>query len=124
MMNIALWIVTVVLALMFGMAGFAKLTQPYEKLTARMAWASDFSPRIVRAIGLIELLGGLGLILPAVTGILPVLVPLAAAGLALDMLGAVVTHVRRKEPTFIAATLVLAALAAFIALGRFVIVPL
>jgi uncharacterized membrane protein YphA (DoxX/SURF4 family) len=123
-MNIALWIVQVALALAFGMAGFMKLTQPYEKLSARMAWVNDFSPNIVRAIGLIEILGALGLILPGVTGILPVLVPLAAAGLVLDMVGAALTHVRRKESSIIVANLVLLALAAFVAYGRFVIAPL
>jgi uncharacterized membrane protein YphA (DoxX/SURF4 family) len=123
-MNIALWIVQVALALAFGMAGFMKLTQPYQKLSARMAWVNDFSPNSVRAIGLIEILGALGLILPGVTGILPVLVPLAAAGLVLDMLGAAFTHVRRREMGVIAANFVLLALAAFIAYGRFMIAPL
>jgi uncharacterized membrane protein YphA (DoxX/SURF4 family) len=123
-MNIALWIVQVALALAFGMAGFMKLTQPYEKLSERMAWVNDFSPNIVRAIGLIEILGALGLILPGVTGILPVLVPLAAVGLLLDMVGAALTHVRRKEFSIIVANLVLLALAAFVAYGRFMIAPL
>jgi len=123
-MNIALWIVQAILALAFGMAGFMKLTQPKEKLAERMGWVNDFSSNIVRAIGLVEVLGALGLILPALTGILPFLTPLAGAGLVLDMLGAAATHVRRKEYPFITANLVLLVLAAFVAYGRFVIAPI
>jgi len=123
-MNIALWIVQAILALAFGMAGFMKLTQPKEKLAERMGWVNDFSSNTVRAIGLVEVLGALGLILPALTGILPFLTPLAGAGLVLDMLGAAATHVRRKEYPFITANLVLLVLAAFVAYGRFVIAPI
>ena len=74
---------------------------------------------MVKAIGTLEILGALGLILPAVTGILPVLVPLAALGLAVTMIGAVIVHLRRREP-FIP-PLVLLALAAFVAIGRFLV---
>jgi predicted PurR-regulated permease PerM len=66
-----------------------------------------------------ELLGAVGLILPAMTGIAPILTPLAAAGLAVMMLLAALTHVRRKEPSGIALTVVLLALAVVIAWGRF-----
>src|SRR5579859_5106043 len=96
-MNTAVWIVQILLALAFLMAGATKLTQPVEKLAERMAWVNDFSPSIVRAIGAVEVLGALGLILPAWTGILPWLTPLAAAGLVLDMIGASLEHARRKE---------------------------
>jgi VIT1/CCC1 family predicted Fe2+/Mn2+ transporter len=102
-----------------------KLTQPYDKLKARMGWVNDFSPSIVKAIGAVELLGALGLVLPSVTGILPWLTPLAAAGLVLDMLGAITTHIRRHEVMpYVAANLVLLILAAVVAYGRFAIVPL
>jgi len=73
-MNAALWVAQILLALAFGAAGIIKITQPHEKLAASMGWPSDFSPGFVRFIGAAELLGALGLILPAVTGIAPVLV--------------------------------------------------
>src|SRR5215813_9877823 len=96
-MNVAVWIVQVLLALAFLAAGLVKLTQPKEKLAAQMGWVNDFSPTIVKAIGLIEVLGAVGLVLPALTHILPILTPLAAGGLVLDMVGAAATHLRRKE---------------------------
>jgi hypothetical protein len=75
-------------------------------------------------IGLLEVLGATGLILPAVTGILPGLTPLAALGLALTMIGAMLTHLRRKELPMIAVNFVLLALAAFVVYGRYVALPL
>jgi uncharacterized membrane protein YphA (DoxX/SURF4 family) len=123
-MNTVLWIVQILLALAFGMAGLAKLTQPKEKLATNMGWVNDFSPNIVRGIGALELLGAIGLIVPALTNILPILTPLAAVGLVLTMAGAALTHLRRKEMPMIAINLVLLALAAFVVYGRFVAVPL
>ena len=123
-MNAIIWIVQILAGLMFGMSGFMKATQPYEKLAANQKWVEDFSPRTVKAIGVIELLGGIGLILPALTGIMPMLTPLAGIGLALVMVGAIVTHVRRGEYAMIAINLVLLGLAVFVAYGRFVAVPL
>ena len=120
-MNIALWVVSGLLALAFLAAGFGKLAQPKEKLQANpnMAWTEDFSPGLIKTIGALEVLGGLGVILPELTGIAPVLTPLAAVGLVLVMLGAAVTHARRKENQVIVVNLVIAALAAFVAIGRF-----
>ena len=123
-MNIALWIVQGLLALVFGMTGMMKLTQPKQKLAAQMGYVEDFSQGSVRLIGALELLGAIGLILPAVTGILPVLTPLAALGLVLTMIGAMLTHLRRKEYPMIAVNLVLLLLALFVAYGRFVAYPL
>lgn len=123
-MNTAIWIVQILLALAFGMSGFMKLTQPREKLATNMGWVNDFAPNIVKTIGGLELLAAIGLILPALTGILPILTPLAAVGLILTMLGASLTHFRRGEMPVIAINLVLLALAAFVVYGRFVAVPL
>ncbi|GII05532.1 DoxX family protein [Planobispora takensis] len=81
-------------------------------------WVEDFTPARIRLIGAAELLGALGLILPAATGIASILTPLAAAGLALTMLGAAATHARRREPAAIAVNLTLLALAAVVAWGR------
>lgn len=124
MMNTALWVVQILLALAFLMAGFMKATQPYDKLKARMGWVSDFSPTIVRLIGIVEVLAGIGLILPALTGILPVLTPLAAVGLVLTMIGAIIVHMRRGEMAMVIPNIVLLALALFVAYGRFAAVPL
>ncbi|HWZ17186.1 MAG TPA: DoxX family protein [Ktedonobacteraceae bacterium] len=123
-MNIALWVVQILLALAFGMAGIMKVTQPIDKLEARMGWVKSVGPRGVRLIGSLEILGAIGLILPAVTGILPWLTPVAAACLALTMLGAMITHGRRSEYSQIGINLVLLVLTLFVAYGRFVIIPI
>jgi uncharacterized membrane protein len=118
-MHVFLWVVQVLLAAAFGMAGLMKATQPKEKLEPRLPWVQDFSPGTVRFIGIVELLGALGLILPAASGIVPVLTPIAAAALAVMMVLAAATHVRRKEPSGVAVNAVLFALAAIVAWGRF-----
>ena len=123
-MNIALWIAQILLALAFGMAGIIKVTQPIDKLEARMGWVKSIGPRGVRLIGTLEILGAIGLILPAVTGILPWLTPVAAVGLALTMIGAMITHGRRGEYSQIGINVVLLLLTLFVAYGRIVILPI
>ena len=119
-MNITLWIIAGILTAAFFMAGAMKLAQPKAKLAeSGMVWTEDFSGGQVKLIGAVEVLGALGLILPAALDIAPILTPLAAAGLALTMLGATVVHARRGEKSSIPVTLVLAALAAFVAVMRF-----
>ncbi|WP_328869300.1 DoxX family protein [Streptomyces sp. NBC_00287] len=118
-MNVFLWIVQAVLALMFAMAGVMKSTQPKAKLAEKLPWVSDYSAGTVRFIGVVELAAALGLILPAATGIAPVLTPLAATGLAVVMVLAMVAHARRKEPQAIGFNAVLLILAALVAWGRF-----
>src|SRR5947208_9848061 len=123
-MNIALWVVQILLALAFAAAGIVKATQPTERLATSMGWVEDVAPRTVRLIGILEILGAIGLILPAVTGIWPWLTPLAAAGLALTMVGAMITHGRRGEYSQIGVNVVLLVLTLFVVYGRFVIVPI
>jgi uncharacterized membrane protein YphA (DoxX/SURF4 family) len=119
-MNVALWIIASVLAVAFLAAGAMKLTQPKEKLAAvGMGWTEDFSAGTIKTIGLLEVLAAVGLIVPAALDIVPVLVPLAALGLVLIMIGAVITHARRHELSSIVVNLVLLALAAVVAWGRF-----
>lgn len=118
-MNVALWIVAIVLGLAFTAAGVAKSTQSKEKLNEKMPWVEDVSPNTLRLIGITEFLGGLGLILPAWTGIAPILTPIAASGIALIMALAVVVHVRRKEYVALPINAVMFALAVFVAWGRF-----
>jgi uncharacterized membrane protein YphA (DoxX/SURF4 family) len=125
-MNIALWIVQGLLALVFLMGGFMKASKSKDSLKERgrsMDWVDDFSDGQVRLIGILEVLGAIGLILPGLTDILPILTPLAAVGLALTMVGAAITHLRRGEYSIIVMNLVLMALALFIAYGRFVLLP-
>ncbi len=123
-MDIAIWVVQVLLALAFGMSGIMKLAQPAEKLATNMGWVKDFSPQTVKIIGLLELLAAIGLILPAVTGVLSWLTPLAALGLVALMIGAILTHLRRKEQQMMVVNAVLLLLAVFIVYGRFVAAPL
>lgn len=120
-MNIALWIVQLLLGLVFLAAGYTKSSKPRSDLQGMMPWVEDFSDSQVKGIGILELLAGLGLILPSVTKILPILTPLAAIGLVLTMLGAIYTHYRRQEYGVIGANVVLLVLAAFVAYGRLVL---
>ncbi len=123
-MNAVLWVIQALLALVFIMTGLMKLTQPKEKLAARMKWTQDVPQSVVRVIGAVEILGGVGVILPYLTGILPWLTPLAAAGLVLAMIGASLTHIRLKEYSHIGLTSLLLVLALLVAVGRFGIMPL
>jgi uncharacterized membrane protein YphA (DoxX/SURF4 family) len=112
------------LALVFIVTGLMKLAQPKEKLAVRMKWTEDAPRPVIKLLGAVEILGGLGLILPSLTGILPWLTPLAAVGLVLVMIGASMTHVRLKEYSHIGLTSLLLVLALVIAVGRFWIMPL
>jgi uncharacterized membrane protein YphA (DoxX/SURF4 family) len=119
-MNLALWIIAIVLAAGFTASGLMKLLVPKDKLVSSgQGWAQDVTPTNIRLIGVVEVLGAAGLILPAVTHIAPILVPLAAIGLVLVMVGAAVVHARRKEAMNIGVNAVLLALAVFVAWGRF-----
>src|ERR1700692_2415736 len=119
-MNLALWIVAIVLAVVFTGSGLLKQLAPKAKLvTAGQGWAQDYSQTNIRLIGLAEILGAIGLVLPAVLHIAPILVPLAAVGLVLVMVGAGGGPPRRNEPMNVAVNLVLIALAIFVAWGRF-----
>ena len=118
-MNVFLWILQGVLAALFAAAGVTKATQPREKLIAQLPWVSDVSTPVVRLIGVAELAGALGLILPAAFDIATVLTPLAATGLAVIMVLATGLHARRKEPQAIGFNAILLIVAAVIAWGRF-----
>ena len=118
-MNIALWIVQVLLAAFFGMTGYAKVAMSKEELGANaMPWVEDFDANIVKAIGMTQILAAIGLILPILLDILPLLTPLAAIGLILTMIGAAFTHFRRNEYPQIGANTVLLLLSAFVVSGR------
>ena len=102
-------IVQILDALAFIMTGMMKIFTPYEDLVLmeNMGWAQDFSGTQITIIGILETLGGLGLLLPLVLKKLISLIPLAALGLALVMVGAIVTHVGRDEPVIVNLVLLL-----------------
>ncbi|SNS86752.1 DoxX-like family protein [Asanoa hainanensis] len=119
-MNVVLWIIAIVLAIAFVGAGLMKMLQPKEKLIETgLGWTEGFSPNAVKAIGALDFLAGLGLVLPALFGVAEILVPLAAVGIVLLMIGAIVVHGRRRETPMVIANLVLLVLAAVVAWGRF-----
>jgi hypothetical protein len=97
-MSIAVWVLQFLLAFAFCAAGAMKVLRPKEELRERMNWVEGITPRGIKVVGTIEILGGLGLVLPAITGILPVLTPLATIGLIFAMGLAINLHVRRREP--------------------------
>jgi uncharacterized membrane protein YphA (DoxX/SURF4 family) len=119
LMNTTVWIIQGVVAALFAMTGFMKLTTPKEKLKEKMAWVNDFSPMTIKFIGTSEILGALGLILPLALNIVPVLTPIAAVALSVVMLLATRTHILLKEYKEIGFTLFLFALSVFVAIERF-----
>ncbi|MEO3891513.1 DoxX family protein [Nonomuraea sp. B5E05] len=118
-MNVFLWIVQIFLAVIFVMSGLVKILQSRDKLVPKYPWVQDFSPASVRSIGMLELLGAIGLVVPAATGIAPVLTPVAGTGLAITMAGALALHIRRREPSGLLVPGLLFVLAALVAWGRF-----
>ena len=123
-MNIALWIVQALLAAAFVLVGSMKASRPLETLSKSMAWVLAVPAGLVRFIGIAELLGAIGLILPMVTNIAPGLTVAAAAGLVLIQACAIVFHVSRHEARVVPANVVLLLLAAFVVIGRVAIVPI
>jgi uncharacterized membrane protein YphA (DoxX/SURF4 family) len=108
------------LAAIFVATGLTKLTQPRAKLAAgSMGWAADVTDGEFRTVGLLEVLGALGLVLPRAFGIAQLLTPLAAVGLALTMIGAITTHVRMGETDRLAVPIVLLVLSVLIAIASF-----
>lgn len=120
-MNVALWIIAGLLAAVFLFAGANKLFIPREKLAKAPGggWVLDFSAGFIKALGVVEIVGAIGLILPALLGIVPILTPLAAIGLALIMLGAATVEFRRQEVKHALLNLTYFALIVFVAWGRF-----
>ncbi len=127
-MNIALWILQCFLAAIFLIAGAIKVIKSKDELKVlggeKMNWVDSISAVSVKLIGTLEVLAAMGLILPQLTGILPWLVPLAAFGLVLTMIGAVTLHQRRGDgPKAIVQVIILLVMAAFTTYGRFDSIP-
>lgn len=119
--NLALWTVAGILAAAYLLGGAFKVITPKERIAAvghSGRWVEDFSAGGVKAIGALEVLAAAGLVLPAVLGIAPVLVPLAALGLVVIMAGAAITRIRRHEWKLVLVDLTYLALAAFVVWGR------
>lgn len=119
-MNVVLWILQGLAAAAYLGAGLLKLSRPPAELAKTMNWVNHVRPPVVKLVGGVELLGALGLILPWATGIATVLTPIAATGLAVTMLGALVTHIRIHDSVdrYVPA-IVLLVLDVVIAVGRF-----
>ena len=123
-LHIGLWVAQGLLALLFLGAGLMKTTAPIEQLQAKMAWIGNDMGPLVRFIGISEVLGGLGLILPAATRIKPWLTPLAALGIATIMVLGAATHASLGEFPAIGVNVVLLGLALFVAWGRWKKAPI
>jgi hypothetical protein len=121
-MLIGYWILAGALALSSLFASGLKLTRTKEQLVASgQEWVEDFSPRTIKGIGVAELLGAIGLLVPPITHIAPVLAPIAAIGLAILQVGAGITHVRRRELRMLSANLPLVLLAVVVAVIGFML---
>jgi uncharacterized membrane protein YphA (DoxX/SURF4 family) len=118
-MTVVPWIAQAVLAVLFAASGWVKVARSKARLADRYTWVEDFSAPTIRLIGVLELLGAVGLVLPAATGVAPVLTPVAATGLAVTMLLAVGLHVRRREARGVVVAGILLVLTALLAVARF-----
>ena len=118
-LHIGLWVAQILLAVLFFAAGLFKSLTPIAELQPKMAWIKEGMEPLVRFIGVTEVLGALGMILPTATRIKPWLTPLAAVGLLVTMVLAAMTHFRLGEYPGIVTNVVLGGLAAFVAWGRF-----
>lgn len=125
-MNIVLWILTGLLAVAFGVGGATQLIltkERYRSLANSQHWVDDFGAAHVKAIGTIKIIGVIGLVVPPLIGLLPLLSPLAACGLMLVMTGAATTRFRRSEWALMAGDVTYLLAFAFLAWGRFSLAP-
>ena len=119
MLDTALWVVQWVLAVAFVASGAMKALQPVSKLAESMEWVTTVKPSTVKIIGIAEILGGLGLVLPVLTGIALILAPIATSALALVMLLAVIKHFQMNDAKGSVASIVLFVLSVVVAVVRF-----
>ena len=122
-MDTVITVIQVLLGLLLTVGGLLKLTLPYAKYTniRAVAWSKDFKPEHIRLIGVLEVSGGVGLIVPLLLDSLTMLTPLAAVGIALYMSGAMATHLRRSEyPHMVGILMFFLGPALFVAYGKLV----
>lgn len=117
--NITVWGAQILLAAFFLMDGYTKATSPVDHLHAVILWTKDVPLWLVRFIGIMELLGCVGLLLPSILRIKPTLTPVAAIAFILLMFSAILFHIFRSEVKIIGMHLGIILVAAFIAWGRF-----
>src|SRR5262245_38763003 len=122
-MNKLLWVLQILLSVFVTATGVIHFVLP-PNLPAPLQWMYDLSPSLHAITGAAELLAAMGLILPGLTRIQPRLTPLAALGLVLLMLGAIVFHISRGETLNAVLNVVVTAVAAFVAYGRWRTSPL
>ncbi len=123
-MNTLLWIDQGLLALVFLFSGALKLARTKRQLEIQLGWVKDFSQAVLRLIGVVEILGAAGLIVPGLIHFQPLLTPLAACVLVLLMAGAAVMHFRRNESSSLGTSIALLLLSALVVVGRLWISPL
>ena len=127
-MNAALWTIQVLWGVLFNLTGFGRVLcykpDVWNRTLHRVAWFSAVPQGLFVLIGVCEFLGGIGLILPAMTGVKPKLTRFAAFGLTLVMILAAVFHIVWGEYNFLSIDLVLGGVAAFIAYGRWFAMPI
>jgi putative oxidoreductase len=123
-LHIALWVTQVILGGMFIMAGIMKSRQPITELSKSVPWTANVPLGMVRFIGVSELLGGIGLILPGLLRKKTILIPVAAIGILFIMFFAMVYHIANGEINVIAINIVLGLIATFIAWGRLKKIPI
>lgn len=117
-MNVALWVLQGLAAVLFLMAGSQKAFRPVDVLAKQWEWVGTVPPHFVRFLGVSELLGAVGLIVPTATAIFPQLSIAAALGLAVVMVSATALHVSRREYRQCAVTLAILATVLVVAYGR------
>lgn len=122
--NIILWVAQILLFTSLIWAAYLKILQPITQLQTMWPWTGEVSPAFVRFTGVIDFLGGLGVLLPALLKFKPILTPIAAVGIVLLMVSACIFHICRGEASQIGFNLIFGAIAAFVAYGRFKWVPI
>lgn len=118
-MNALLWALQVLLAVVFTASGLSKISQPRDRLIAiGQTGVAPFPMPVVRFTAFCELLGAIGILVPGLLGVAPYLTPLAAAGFAIVMVGAISSHAYLREPRNVALTTLILVAAIIVAVGR------
>jgi len=120
-MNVFLWIIQLLLAAIFLTVGLAKAVVPMETLAKAMTWVNEYSSKKVRAIGILESLGGFGLFFPGLYPISKLIIPFSATGLAVIMVLAAYSNLQRGDRNEFISNLALLGLSLFVAISRFIL---
>ena len=122
-MNTVIWIIQGLLTAIFFLTGFMKVSKSKEALSEHMGWVDSFGESQIKTIGILEIIGAIGLVIPMLLNILPILSVAAATGLAFTMLGAMMVHAKRKEHKEIGLNIVLFIASVMVIVGRAYLVP-